>query len=252
MSKVDEYRRTLRSLEHWDAYLLENSGLPGPRGNLELAQVVADEGTPTLFERYLALDHTRAPVNSSEEFLAFCGVLGQGQLLAAGDPQAAERLRHFASDPRWRTREAVAMALQHFGERDMDALLQLMEVWSQGSLLEQRAAAAALCEPKLLAKPEHACQTLEILDQITASVESSAERKSENFRVLRQGLAYCWSVAVAAFPAEGKRRMSKWFSSPDADIRWIMRENLKKNRLTRMDPVWVAEGQACLEHQSQI
>jgi hypothetical protein len=46
--------------------------------------------------------------------------------------------------------------------------------------------------------------------------------------------------------------MSRWFSTSDADIRWIMRENLKKNRLTRMDPVWVAEAQACLELQSQI
>jgi hypothetical protein len=58
--------------------------------------------------------------------------------------------------------------------------------------------------------------------------------------VLRQGLGYCWSVAVAALPEEGKPLMEKWCADPDPDIRWIMRENLRKNRLVRMDPAWSA------------
>ncbi len=33
--------------------------------------------------------------------------------------------------------------------------------------------------------------------------------------------------------------MEKWFKSKDPDIRWIMRENLKKNRLVRLDTEWV-------------
>jgi hypothetical protein len=38
------YRETLRTLIDWDAFLLQESGLPGPRANLELVQVVADAG----------------------------------------------------------------------------------------------------------------------------------------------------------------------------------------------------------------
>ena len=38
--------------------------------------------------------------------------------------------------------------------------------------------------------------------------------------------------------------MEKWLVSPDPDIRWIMRENLKKNRLVRMDAAWVARWPA--------
>ena len=53
MSKKDDYRIELRALENWDSYLLAESGLPGPRGNLELAAVVADEGTLELFQRYV-------------------------------------------------------------------------------------------------------------------------------------------------------------------------------------------------------
>jgi len=56
---------------------------------------------------------------------------------------------------------------------------------------------------------------------------------------LRKGLAYCWSVAAAALPAEGKLYMEKWFDSSDRDVNWIMRENLKKKRMERMDAGWV-------------
>jgi hypothetical protein len=81
---------------------------------------------------------------------------------------------------------------------------------------------------------------LDILDSVTASLERSNERKSAEFIALRKGLAYCWSVAVVALPDEGKRRMERWLQSADHDIRWIMRENLKKNRLVRLDPQWVS------------
>jgi hypothetical protein len=45
----------------------------------------------------------------------------------------------------------------------------------------------------------------------------------------------------------GKSLMEKWFASPNPDIRWIMRENLKKKRLERVDAAWVHSWQAALE-----
>ena len=101
----------MASLETWDAFLLKESGLPGPRGNIELAQTVADEGDVALFMRYLSYDAQAAPTNSPYEFLAFCGVLGMGRLLAAGQFEALAVIRQTANDPRWRMREGVAMAL---------------------------------------------------------------------------------------------------------------------------------------------
>jgi hypothetical protein len=38
----------------------------------------------------------------------------------------------------------------------------------------------------------------------------------------------------------GKPEMERWTGNDDPDIRWIMRENLRKKRLERMDPEWVA------------
>jgi hypothetical protein len=239
MSKVAHYRETLQSLPHWDAYLLEQSGLPGPRGNLELAQAVADEGTEELFLRFLTLDPQQAPTNSPQEFLAFCGVVGLGRLVADGQRGYLATLRRCASDPRWRIREAVAMALQRLGDADMDALLLEMQTWTEGTLLEQRAAAAALCEPRLLHEPEQTIEVLRLLDEVTDSIQRVEDRRSDEFRALRKGLGYCWSVAVAALPEPGKAAMEKWFVSDDKDVRWIMKENLRKNRLIRMDAAWV-------------
>jgi len=114
-----------------------------------------------------------------------------------------------------------------------------MESWSKGTLFEQRAAAAAMCEPVLLKQPSQVKRVLGFLDEITAGLTRVQHRKSEEFRVLRKGLAYCWSVAAAAQPESGKQIMEKWMVSPDPDVRWIMKENLKKNRLVRMDGDWV-------------
>ncbi|MBN1138464.1 MAG: hypothetical protein JXM73_17885 [Anaerolineae bacterium] len=239
MSKADRYRQILRTLDDWDSFLLQESGLPGPRANLELLQAVADEGGEAQFRRWLTLDPERAPVNSPEQFLAVCGVVGLGRLLAEGDRTVLSILRGCACDPRWRMREGVAMALQRLGDRDMDALLAEMAVWSQGNWLEKRAAAAALCEPRLLTKPRHARRVLELLDGITTSVAIAEDRKNDAFKTLRQALGYCWSVAVAALPAEGKLAIEKWLAVADPDVAWIIKENLKKKRLQRIDPAWV-------------
>lgn len=239
MKKQDAYREKLRTLDEWDSFLLAESGLPGPRANIELAQAVADEGNIDHFRRYTAFSAESAPVNSPYEFLAFCGVVGMGRLLAEGDRSLLPVLRGFASDTRWRIREAVAMALQRLGDADMDALAAEMKVWSMGTPLEQRAAAAGICEPRLLRQPQNALAALDILQTITASIVHIEDRHNDGFLALRKGLAYCWSVAAAACPDAGKKAMEAWLENEDKDIRWIMRENLKKNRLVRMDSGWV-------------
>lgn len=247
MGKVDDYRNALRSLEDWDTFLLQESRLPGPRGNLELASAVAVEGTEAQFLRWAALDAEVAPGDMPAGFLAFCGVMGLGYLAARGGAQHFGLLRERATDPRWRIRESVAMGLQAYGEADPEGLLSLMAAWSLGTLLERRAVVATLCEPALLKVQSFAVRTLDLLDQITTTVLGEPDRRSEDFRVLRKGLAYGWSVAVAAHPDPGKPRMARWIGVQDADIRWIMKQNLGKARLVRMDAAWVQAQRAILE-----
>ncbi len=246
MSKIDTYRETLKTLSDWSPYLLQESNLPGPRGNLELAHAVAQAGSREQFETFLSLPLEQAPTNDPHEFLVFCGVLGLGKLAAEGDHAQIARLRTYASDPRWRIREGVAAALQLVGDAEMPLLLREMAVWSQGNWLEKRAAAAALAEPRLLKQAENAREALKILDAITLAMSRAENRTDETFKILRQGLGYCWSVVVAALPGEGKPLMESWLVSEDQDIRWLMRENLKKNRLLKVDPAWVVAWQAKL------
>jgi hypothetical protein len=239
MSKVDAYREQIRGLASWDAFLLSESRLPGPRANLELAFAVASEGSEEQLVRYAELGPIEAPKNTPEEFLAVCGVIGLGYLAARGDTKHLNRIRERASDPRWRIREAVALGLQKYGETSFDELFALMTDWSGGSLLERRAVVATLCEPALLRDKASASKIIAILDRITASLLHEEERRSEQFRVLRKTLGYGWSVAVAAHPSIGKPKMEKWIKSDDSDVLWIMRNNLKKNRMYKMDSVWV-------------
>src|SRR5262249_28738997 len=149
--------------------------------NLALAEAAADEGDEARFRHWLTFTPAIAPTNTPGEFLAFCGVVGLGKLLAEGRRDVLATLRSCAADPRWGTREGVVIAVQGWGDADMGALIDEMETWSKGSLLEQRGAAAALCEPRLLKNPPQVGRVLGILDGITASIKPVENRRSDEF-----------------------------------------------------------------------
>jgi len=145
MGRIQDYKRDLRYLPRsgWSAFLTEHSGLPGPRGNLELADAAADEGDLGWFDELIA---------SGDEYLTVCGVVGLGRLLGKRpDRNLITRLHQHAMDGRWRVREAVAMALQRLGDADLPRMLDLMADWTDDpDPLVRRAAAAGICEPRLL------------------------------------------------------------------------------------------------------
>src|SRR5438309_2239209 len=188
MGRVEQYRAELRRLTEWEAYLKKNSGLPGPRANLELVEAVGEEADAERLWRLSA---------SSDEFLALCGTAGLGHIAVSDPVPVISWLRELAGDRRWRVREGVALALQHLGRYSMPRLLAEMEKWSTEDPYLQRAAAAGLCEPSLLKEPEHVVRVLKVLDRMTKSLAATSMRKTEGYRVLRQTLAYSWSVAAA-------------------------------------------------------
>lgn len=239
MNKKELYKLELQKLENWDKYLLDNSGLPGPRANLELMQCVVELGTEHIFNRYLTYTPDIAPTNSKEEFLAFCGVAGLGKLITLNKKKYVRYLKIFANDNRWRIRESVSFALQIIGKNNFDFLLKSIQKWINGTFLEKRAVIAGLCEPILLTEKIRTEKVLSILYEITACLILAQDRKDEKFLTLRKGLGYCWSVAIAANPKTGKEYFERLFEINDKDICWILKENLKKNRLIKMDQLWV-------------
>ncbi len=220
--RTEAYRTELRELEDWEPYLKKHSGLPGPRANLELVAAVAEEADADRLWRYSA---------SEDEFLALCGTAGLGRIALLEPDTVMTWLRELSSDPRWRVREGVAIALQRLGRENMARLLSEMKMWAHGDAYVQRAVVAGLCEPALLKSNADTVDVLAILDHITRSLAAATGRREDSFRALRQALGYGWSVAAAAAPANATPYLEKWLRSTDKDVMWVMRSNLAKNRM---------------------
>jgi hypothetical protein len=240
-------------------HLAEHSNLPGPRGNIELAQAFADAaasraaasdvdprcGAPASARLWaLCLDMTAvsadgAPVNHPREFIPFCGAVGLGALGAVAEAcgeTALRALRALANDPRWRMREAVCFGLQRLLAAHPRQTVAALHTWVTGSWLELRAAAAAIAHPELLHDPDLARSALSLHQQIVDRVLQAPNRRDRGFRTLRQGLGYTLSVVVRAVPDEGFAWMTRLAGTGDTDVRWIVRQNLRKKRLTRSFP----------------
>jgi hypothetical protein len=264
MSKKESYKEPLLDLieealktgnpENLTKYLITNSNLPGPRGNLELAEAFADavkdsvskepEKLWNLSMKLTLLSPAEAPVNDPKEFLVFCGVRGVGILGASSTffQGALSRLKELASDPRWRVREGVAAAIQSMIEKQPQKTLKALYSWVEnGNWFVMRAVAAGVAEPALLKDNQTTRSALEVHKKIFAKIGASRERKVDEFKTLRQGLGYSLSVVVCAIPKEGFELIRQLAGTQDADILWIVKENLKKNRLIKNFPDEVTE-----------
>ena len=104
-----------------------------------------------------------------------------------------------------------------------------------GNYFQQRAAIAAIAEPALLFSAETVQAALSMQNAVLERLHSAPaiDRKREDFRVLRQTLGYALSVITAVVPEKGFALMRNCATWGDADITWILRENLKKKRLSK-------------------
>ncbi|NYD66350.1 HEAT repeat domain-containing protein [Agromyces atrinae] len=227
MSRTSDVDAELRAIPvaDWPAYLDAHSGLPGPRANLTLVDAVArvaDEAAIDELER------------DGGEYAMLCVAAARGR--RADDPAIEVRARALAADERWRVREGVARGLQLLGDATPDALAAIVRRWADDAdPLVQRAAVAAICEPRLLRAPESAALALDVCRLCTEHLAAlpRTERSRPDVRSLRQALGYGWSVAVAADPTPGLIAF-RALPTVDADIVWIVKENLRKKRLSAL------------------
>src|SRR5699024_12688328 len=116
------------------------------------------------------------------------------------------------------------------------ALAPIVLAWADDpGPLVQRAAAAAVCEPRLLRTAEAAALAVEVCRCCTAGLlrVPALERRDRDVHTLRQALGYCWSVAVAADPDPGLLAF-RALDATDPDVAWILAQNLRKKRLARL------------------
>jgi hypothetical protein len=260
MSRKSSYRAVLVDLvdrflktdneEGIEEYLSSNSNLPGPRGNLELAFAfteVAEDSLAmhpnriwSLASRFTSVSVEEAPVNDPKEFLPFCGavmigVVGsvQGEFFR----RAFTLLKKLANDARWRTREGVAMGIQRLIAKRGQSALNELDGWvAKNEWFVMRAVAAGVAEPALLKDESTAKHALELHKKIFALILATGERKTIGFKALRQTLGYSLSVVISATPKHGFEYLQRLAESHDADILWVIGENLKKNRLIKNFP----------------
>jgi hypothetical protein len=236
VSRRESERAALLATADREAYLLANSALPGPRGNLELMDAAGDVLGREEALAFAALGPDATPPETGREYLPCCGLVALGRLIGEGCTDLVPVLRTAANDPRWRVREAVAIALQRWGDVDLEAMHTLAMTWASGSWLEARAAVAAVCEPRLLSSPEAVTRATAVLFAATRSFAVGTAPRREPGRVLGAALGYGWSVAIAADRSIALPQFEHWVYADDPDVRRMLRENLTKARFARAAP----------------
>lgn len=211
--------------------ILAQSGLPGPRGNLELFYRFLMEPDPAVVDACLALV-TDQTANSPEEFAGMCGVAGWAMLHQAQPDEVAGWLRRWAVHPSWRIREAVAMAFQELPFPHLTDRCAFARQVETDDPLVLRALVAGLCEPKNLKGPDGHEAVFALLSRATGRLAHD-RTLTEPERVLRQALGYGWSVAAAACPDLGLPAFAAMRALPGRHVAWIAAENLRKKRMPR-------------------
>lgn len=241
--------------EPLEDFLTGQSNLPGPRLNLKPVEAFAGiigelvrplgpsfpvERLEALLDGWAALDLAAAPVNQPREILPACAVRAYGQVAAVRPDwweDETAKLRRAATSPRWRTREIVALAWQKMLSTDWGRAINTLDEWlDSDDPLVIRAVVGAVAEPLLLKDPQRASDALALQIKAVDWFERwpITRRTQAEARTLRQALGYTVSVAVAAAPAAGWPWLTPLAASADPDLNWIVRENLKKDRLKKV------------------
>ena len=262
MNKIDTYTDILRpQLENYirkknrsdlEEYLMNESGLPSPRANLELAQAFgrmteelysdASDTHPieSTIDEWIELSVSDAPTGNPREFLVFCGVIGLGAIAARKRRELGNiliRLREKSNDGRWRIREAVCFALQRLLYRYGAPFSHYLEQWAQtGSSYELRAAAVSVADPPLLENTDFAFKALYLHRLVFSRFQKFDNIDREARRVLVQGLSFSLSVVVTALPEAGFDFMAELAHEDNKDIQKILKTNLAKDRLNAKYP----------------
>jgi hypothetical protein len=232
------------------AELVGDSGLPGARLNLRLVGAFAAavgemvrrpdppvEALEALLDGWAAMPERQAPVDRPEVILPCAAVAAYGEVGAVRpdwwDDEVA-KLRAAASDPRWRVREVVAMALQRLLDADWDRTARVLLEWAAaGDPLVVRAAAAGVAEPPLLRSRDRWASAAEVQRRAVDRLRAvpAQERRTAPARALRQALGFTVSVVVAA--TGDFALLEDIAAAGDPDLHWVARENLRKRRLQR-------------------
>ncbi len=229
---INKLKPILSDRDELEKFIIKNSNLPGPRGNLELAFALAEiyENYGVLLE-WSGITQDQADVNDPKSFLAFCSAVCLGNIYTKKkNKKIISILKKLANDGRWRMKEAVAFGFQRIGDNDFGELKSIFSEWiKKSNNLEKRAILVSLAHPPILNEANTAF-CFEMADTVLKEMD-----RENDFIILRKGLEFTISVFVAANPRMGFSFIKKWIGK-DKVIDKIMKVNLKKSRLLKKHP----------------
>lgn len=218
--------------------LLENSKLPGPRANLELLYTFTTSASEK--EIVDCLNIQQVSLNTPEEFALTCGVAASIYHSAATLGRVDPDYIKYANHESWRVREGICIGFQK--SKNLLTSMQMLEdlqILSRGTALEMRTYIATLSEPCLLMDYIDPNWLLNELYRITSEQFQNKDKIDDELKVLRKALGYCWSVPLCGDGAD-KTHFEKLLElRNNKHIQWIIKENLKKKRLEKLDNDWV-------------
>jgi len=229
---IQELKLIIDDPEKLEGFVIENSNIPSPRANLELAFALSEvyENIEVII-KWTEIDADQAGVNDPRSFLPFCSAVSLGRLYTkTKDKKIVRVLKKMASDDRWRIREAVAFGFQRIGEDNLSELKRIFSEWIEKSNnREKRAILVSLAHPEILDR-NLSLFCFEILEDVFENME-----RDDDFEILKKGLDFTISVYTAANPECGFSFVEKWIGK-DKVIDGIIKSNLKKNRLLKKHP----------------
>jgi hypothetical protein len=221
-------------------FLVANSGIPGPRGNLTLAVEVSrliakDWASKKEFFRDIIVGWSK----SGDEYLMFVANCAIGHVLSSnpGEEGWAVPILYEANfSPLWRAREGVTFALEALLEYRADLALMLINQWCKSSdPMLVRNSIVALAHPSQLRRNHAQLSALKKYNDIGMKIIAKTVDSKNDVKILAKSLSFTLSVA-AEVDEDYLDEFQKWIDGNVKSWRTIIRGNLTKVRISKKYP----------------
>lgn len=236
--------------DNLEQYILTRSNLPGRMANLTLISLVADimDAHPSIAKSWLPTlktwFDTKADGDNAETILLLTALESFGAIYHHSTKEQhleiTAQLKNSLNDDRWRVREIVTESYKRIGLSSYDELISQFEaiLAERRTPLEMRGMLATVAHPELLHTEQQQIfsQKIMILAFNFYMDLDLTKFTKEDKLVLKKGLSFAPSVIVSKNPKEGFLFFDTLIAKQDKDITRIVKENLKKKRLSNIYP----------------
>lgn len=236
--------------DNLEQYMLTHSNLPGRMANLTLISLIADimgENLSIAKSWFPTLNiwfDAKADGDNTETILLLTALESFGAIYHHSTKEQqleiTAQLKNSLNDERWRVREIVTESYKRIGLSSYDELISQFEAILAERItpLEMRGLLATVAHPELLHSEQQLTfsQKIMILTFNFYTDFDLTQFTKEDKLVLKKGLSFAPSVIISKNPKEGFLFFDTLIATQNKDITRIVKENLKKKRLSNVYP----------------